>query len=218
MKDKPSFLVWTDIETTGIQIKDNYLLEVAMAITKWDFEVIEYATYTVAPDAETDAWVGVMEEFVYNMHMDNGLIEDILKGDSLAASEVDGKLHDMLAAHGDLGLAMMAGSGVDRFDRPWIEATLPATFGQFHYRGVDLSSIRSFLAGVGLPHVLPSASDTDTKTHRALDDVMQAIEEAKGLAFVLNEMAAPMYAMENGVITQTSIEAGTATTEKIKEN
>jgi len=164
-----------DLETTGSEVEKDEIIEVGIVFKSWpDWETLLTVSEVVMPS--DTAFVRMMKkDVVRKMHLENGLIDDIVAGGVSVAQAEDNildALNVMLEPRVKNVAEMfehipLSGSGVSHFDRPFLKKYMPNLSARFTYWHLDVGSTRRMydLAGV------PGASD-DAKTHRALDDAM----------------------------------------------
>jgi oligoribonuclease len=116
-----------------------------------------------------------MNPFVREMHMSNGLLDDIEKyGEPI--TDVEEYLTLALSHEGEPGDFILAGSGVSHFDRRFIEAQMPQLAKWLRYYNIDVGVLRRTLELCGRDDLLLPKQD---KTHRALDDALLHLEELR---------------------------------------
>lgn len=174
----PDKIIFLDIETTGLDPKKDYLLEVA-AVAVAGRTLAEVDCFTqVFPLGEVPA----CNEFVQKMHTRNGLWSDCIEL-SLASEDFDPEapdLHELGKFFAKHRGAWLAGRAVGLFDKPWIEHLHPGICKPLHYRCLDMRTVISL--GDFVPD-LWDFSTTPGDAHRALDD-------ARGDAAFLRQMVA----------------------------
>ena len=175
MSEKPTILLWIDIETTDAS-PDAQLLELYAA---WEDPenaqsgfVDELYALSLAPPTRK------MPPEVTEMHTNSGLLEE-LKANSLGLLPEDwtdavlmnlwGKNRRIMRENG--AQVTIAGSGVSHFDIPWLRAhkygdRLVADCTYWH---LDVGTLRRTLEAGGLSFRGP---DPTPKAHRATQDVM----------------------------------------------
>ena len=170
-------LTWVDVETTGLNVEDDYLLEVASVVT----------TYRLQPVASFHAVVcwpsvsflqSVSNNFCKKAHTASGLFEACVRSEN-EVDEVDEALARFLDQVGATD-CVMAGNSV-HFDRKWLESDLPESAQRFHYRNLDVTSVAAFfrLAKPELPLFKKS------RNHRAPDDLEESLGELRYYCGVL---------------------------------
>lgn len=167
---------WIDLETTGFTDLDsdgvnrNKILEVGIALSDKNFDV--YATKSIVIHHEREDLNAVMDDVVLNMHTANGLLDDVEKS---TVSEADAKeiIFNFLSEHICKGNAPLSGNTIF-LDRAFLEARMPQVSRFLHYRNFDVSTLKIFFANAAAELEFQKRS-----AHRALDDVLLSVQEAK---------------------------------------
>jgi oligoribonuclease len=164
-----------DTETTGLDPWSDWLLEVGVVIT--DDDLVEIDAYSVlVKEAPTRVMSQGMSDYVREMHTANGLLADVeLDGVDIDVAEwaLMGKLGEWGIEPGTIP---MSGSTV-AFDRGFLKEDMPAFNALFHYRSIDVSTLKE-LCRQWRPDLLVESSDKDKK-HRVLDDCRASIAELR---------------------------------------
>jgi oligoribonuclease len=166
-------IVWIDCEMTGLDFKNDLLVEIACVITNAQLEVVAEGLNIViqAPAERLES----MDPFVVNMHTESGLLPEIPNGVSLEAAEA--QLFEYISSHiPEASKAPLAGSSV-HVDRIFLQRDMPRVDSYLHYRIIDVSSIKE-LVRRWYPRAY-FASPTKTGNHRALGDILDSINELK---------------------------------------
>jgi len=166
-------IVWIDCEMTGLDFKNDLLVEIACVITNAQLETVaEGLNIVIQAPAER---LENMDPFVVNMHTESGLLPEIPNGISLEAAEE--QLFDYISSHiPEANKAPLAGSSV-HVDRIFLQRDMPRVDSYLHYRIIDVSSIKE-LVRRWYPRAY-FASPTKTGNHRALGDILDSINELK---------------------------------------
>ena len=166
-------IVWIDCEMTGLDFKNDLLVEIACVITNAQLELVAEGLNIViqAPAERLES----MDTFVVNMHTESGLLPEIPNGVSLEAAEE--QLFEYISSHiPEASKAPLAGSSV-HVDRIFLQRDMPRVDSYLHYRIIDVSSIKE-LVRRWYPRAY-FASPTKTGNHRALGDILDSINELK---------------------------------------
>jgi oligoribonuclease len=166
-------IVWIDCEMTGLDFKNDLLVEIACVITNAQLEQVTEGLNIViqAPVERLEA----MDPFVVNMHTESGLLPEIPNGVTLEAAEE--LLFDYITSHiPEASKAPLAGSSV-HVDRIFLQRDMPRIDSYLHYRIIDVSSVKE-LARRWYPKAY-FASPPKTGNHRALGDILDSINELK---------------------------------------
>lgn len=166
-------IVWIDCEMTGLDFKNDLLVEIACVITDAQLELVtEGLNIVIQAPAER---LENMDPFVVNMHTESGLLPEIPNGVTLEAAEE--MLFDYISSHiPEANKAQLAGSSV-HVDRIFLQRDMPRVDSYLHYRIIDVSSIKE-LVRRWYPRVY-FASPTKTGNHRAFGDILDSIKELK---------------------------------------
>ncbi len=184
--------VWLDMETTGLDLAEDNLLELSAILTDDTFTIpddgpIQFHVVCRLPDAwdrsTPESWP--IDPPVRAMHAQNGLLPLVMDlVDAPDEQDTIGLFADWLPP----GPLIAAGSGILGFDLPWLRHYWPPEKPwPFHYRALDLSPVRSMLQLAGLDTHLDASSGT-TKRHRALDDAQAHLAEARLIRDTLTRM------------------------------
>lgn len=174
-------MLWIDIETTGLSVREDVILEIGLAATdRWGDIVAEKSWVIHNDNAFFQKALRGMPPVVEDMHKTSGLLAD-MKVLGLPYEQVEDEVIAWLEENvpGDVrGKMPMAGSSVG-FDRKFIEEDYPAFLDFWHpYRVIDISTIKELckLTNPELYAKAPNQNKADAK-HRALDDLHASIDE-----------------------------------------
>ena len=164
-------LVWVDCEMTGLDTKNDVLVEIAVLVTDSDLNIIGEGVDLVIK--ATPEQISGMNEFVTKMHTDSGLINEIPNG--VSVSDAENTILKYLESSGVVaGKSPIAGNSV-YVDRIFIARDMPKLAEHLHYRTIDVSSIKE-LTRRWYPKVYFN-SPAKTGNHRALGDIKDSIAE-----------------------------------------
>ncbi|QKW38374.1 oligoribonuclease [Actinomadura sp. NAK00032] len=166
-------LVWIDCEMTGLDLRNDALIEIAALVTDSELNILdEGVDVVIKPPPET---VTKMTKVVRDMHTTSGLLEALPSGVTLAEAE-DTVLRYVRGHVKDANKAPLCGNSIAT-DRSFLARDMPALDGHLHYRMVDVSSIKE-LARRWYPRVY-FASPEKKGGHRALADITESIQELR---------------------------------------
>ena len=164
-------LVWIDLEMSGLNPDRNVILEIASIVTDGDLELIaEGPNMAIHYPEET---LLEMEEWSRRHHTDSGLL------DRAMASEFDCGLAELetlkfLSGYVRQGESPLCGNSIWQ-DRRFLARYMPDLEAFFHYRMIDVSSIKELVK-----RWYPSIPVYEKKkAHMALSDIKESINELK---------------------------------------
>lgn len=181
MSNEAKYLVFLDLETSGLDPSVHEILEFGAVIT--DMDLNELARFHRVIQPEATSWDQHMSDFVREMHTASGLLDELLDS-PLTTSGVETAMCAELYRFGKPGDFVLAGSGVSHFDRRFLDAQMPELAALFAYYSIDVGILRRTLRDiVGREDLLlPEVP----KPHRALADALLHLEE---LRYVKHSMA-----------------------------
>jgi oligoribonuclease len=161
-----------DLEMTGLEPERHVIVEIATIITDDDLVVIAEGPDLVIH--ATPEELSHMGDFVTEMHSKSGLLPAIAAS-SVSVRDAELATLDFMRSHiAEARTVPLCGNSIGT-DRRFLEEYMPELEAFFHYRNVDVSTIKE-LARRWHPEVLSSLPDKAT-THRALDDIRESISE-----------------------------------------
>ncbi len=165
-------LIWIDLEMTGLAPETDRIIEIATVVTDADLAVVaEGPAIAVHQD---QASLAAMDEWNTRTHGASGLSERVAASrcDESAAEQAT---IEFLSRHVDKGCSPMCGNSVCQ-DRRFLARWMPALESYFHYRNLDVSTLKE-LARRWAPDVL--AGVAKEAKHTALADVHESIAELR---------------------------------------
>jgi len=172
-QDREARLVWIDLEMTGLNPRQDVILEIASIVTEPDLEVV--AEGPCLPVHWPEEILARMKPIVRNMHTKNGLIERVREA-TLRLSEAERQTMQFLREHCTEKASPLCGNTV-WMDRVFLMGQMPQVDAFLHHRVVDVSSLKE-LARRWRPDALQNAP-TKPDSHRALDDIRASVEELR---------------------------------------
>lgn len=166
MKDLQK-LVWLDLEMTGLDPAVDVILEIAAVVTTADLEVIaELPALIIHQPREK---LEQMIPLVRDMHTHSGLLNDV-SSSTTTLDEAQETVLSFLKKHVQPGVSPLCGNSVWQ-DRRFLHAYMPQLHNFFHYRNVDVSTIKELVKyWYGVKYQKPDV-------HRALPDIHASIQE-----------------------------------------
>jgi oligoribonuclease len=165
-------LIWIDLEMTGLDPDRDSIIEIATVVTDKNLNIL--AEGPVLAIHHSDAVLDAMDDWNQKHHGSSGLIHRIRESD-ISAAEAETMTLEFLAKWLSQRTSPMCGNSICQ-DRRFLYRQMPKLEAFFHYRNLDVSTVKE-LAGRWAPQVRDSFSKK--ASHRALDDIIESIEELK---------------------------------------
>ena len=168
-----SAIVWMDMEMSGLDPDKDRILEVAVLITNGELEVVAEGPNLILhqPDEVLEA----MDEWNTSHHGQSGLTKRVQES-TIDEAQASAAILDFLGEHTQKRKAPLAGNSIHQ-DRRFVARYLPEVEQWLHYRNVDVSTIKE-LAQRWYPTQY-SGRPTKKGSHRAMDDLLESIEELR---------------------------------------
>ena len=163
-------LIWLDMEMTGLQPDSDRVIEIALLVTDAQLNVL--ATGPVLAIHQPDEVLDGMDSWNKSTHAKTGLIERV-RASTLCEAEAEKQALAFLAAHVPAGVSPMCGNSICQ-DRRFLARWLPRLEAHFHYRNVDVSTLKELLR-----RWKPEVKFAKEGKHEALADILESIEELK---------------------------------------
>ncbi|BBZ59653.1 oligoribonuclease [Mycolicibacterium monacense] len=167
-------LVWIDCEMTGLDLRSDLLIEIAVLVTDADLNILGDGLDVVihAPDEALDAMIPVVTE----MHTRSGLIEEV-RASTVDLATAEEMVLDYIRGHvKQAKTAPLAGNSIAT-DRGFIARDMAKLDDYLHYRMIDVSSIKE-LCRRWYPRIYFGQPEKGL-AHRALADIHESIRELK---------------------------------------
>jgi oligoribonuclease len=165
-------LVWIDCEMTGLDLRNDALIEIAVLVTDGELAVLGEGVDIVihADDAALDA----MPDVVRDMHARSGLTEEVRRS-TVSVPEAQERVLEYIRKYvPEPRTAPLAGNSIAT-DRGFLARDMPELDAHLHYRMVDVSSVKE-LCRRWFPRVF-YAKPEKGMAHRALADIYESIRE-----------------------------------------
>ncbi len=169
-EDKSQRLIWIDLEMTGLDTGRDSILEVATLVT--DNELNELAEGPVYAIAHSREMLEAMDSWNTRHHRESGLWQRVLD-EGVSMREAEQGTLAFLAQWTGSGASPMSGNSICQ-DRRFLHRLMPALESWFHYRNLDVSTLKE-LASRWLPAAVESMQKQNL--HQALADIRESVAE-----------------------------------------
>ncbi len=172
MAQNQNYLIWIDMEMTGLVPETDRIIEVALVITDGDLNTIVEAPVLVVHQA--DIILDGMDSWNKSTHGKSGLIDKV-KASTLDDAAVEIQMLEFLKKHVPARISPMCGNSICQ-DRRFLARWMPQLESYFHYRNLDVSTLKE-LAKRWKPEVAQGIKKHGK--HEALADIYESIDEMK---------------------------------------
>ena len=172
MSKQANNLIWVDLEMTGLDPRHDRIIEMATVVTDDQLNVI--AEGPVFAIHQSDELLNGMDEWNTNQHNKSGLVQRV-KESVFTEEMAEAQMLEFLRQHTVDGKSPMCGNTMGK-DRRFLAAYMPELEKYFHYRMIDVSSLKE-LALRWAPTVYNGLKKDSA--HLALSDIHDSINELK---------------------------------------
>ncbi|MDO8419660.1 MAG: oligoribonuclease [Rubrivivax sp.] len=163
-------LVWIDLEMTGLLPDSDRIIEIAVVVTDPQVTVrIEGPVFAVH---QSDAVLDGMDNWNKGTHGKSGLTQRV-RASTVDEAAAEAQVIAFLQQYVGKGKSPMCGNSICQ-DRRFLARYMPALEAFFHYRNVDVSTLKE-LARRWKPAVLEGFKKA--QAHTALADIHESIDE-----------------------------------------
>ncbi|MEN8177843.1 MAG: oligoribonuclease [Pseudomonadota bacterium] len=172
MPQDPNNLIWIDLEMTGLDTVNDQIIEIATVVTDASLNII--AEGPVIAIHQSDALLDRMDEWNQQQHGGSGLIERV-RNSTQDEAAAEAETIKFLRQHVPAGASPMCGNSICQ-DRRFMARTMPKLEDYFHYRNLDVSTLKE-LAYRWAPEIAEGFKKDSQ--HLALEDIRDSINEMK---------------------------------------
>lgn len=171
MATEPQFLVWIDLEMTGLDPTRDTIIEIASIITDNELQVIAEGP-NLAIHVENSV-LEAMDDWNKNQHGKSGLVERV-RASQETLETAEAKTLAFIASHCPPKISPLCGNSVWQ-DRRFLAKYMPKLEAYLHYRLIDVSTVKELTSRwyPGVPK-FPKGED-----HLALADIRASIAELR---------------------------------------
>lgn len=168
---RDDYLVWIDLEMTGLDSARDVILEIATVITDNNLSIVAHGPHLVIHQPEEK--LKAMDPWCTKTHTTSGLVKAVQES-ATSITQAERETLAFVKLFCKKNSARLCGNSIWQ-DRIFLAAYMPELLSYFHYRLIDISSIKELVR-----RWYPSNPATEFKkpdTHRASSDIIGSIEE-----------------------------------------
>jgi len=165
------YLVWMDLEMTGLEPDTDSILEIATIITDGELNIVAEGPNLVVHQDESV--LEAMDDWCKQHHADSGLSERVRQS-KLSMRDAEQQTLDFIAKHVKKGTSPLCGNSIHQ-DRRFLVPYMPNLEAYFHYRNIDVSTVKELARRWYSSLDMPKKKEE----HLALADVRESIDELK---------------------------------------
>ena len=167
-----SHLVWMDLEMTGLDPKNCVIIEIASLVTDKELNLVAQGPSLVIHQPQSV--LDTMDDWNKKHHGESGLIEAVQKS-TITLAEAEKQTLDFIAQYTKAKCSPLCGNTIYQ-DRRFLIEYMPDLESHLHYRLVDVSTIKELVKRWYGPEF---QSPQKKQKHKALDDILETVEELK---------------------------------------
>jgi oligoribonuclease len=165
-------LIWMDLEMTGLNPFKDRILELATIVTDTELNIVAQGPVIAVNQPENV--LALMDDWNRQHHGASGLIERV-RTSAYDEERAQNEVIDFLGRHVPAGKSPLCGNSICQ-DRRFLARCMPRLEAYFHYRNLDVSSLK-ILAQRWAPDVV--AGVNKKSSHQALEDIKESIAELR---------------------------------------
>ncbi len=170
--ERPGWLIWIDLEMTGLDCQSDHIIEIATIVTDAELNIMAQGpVFAIQTPGDI---LQAMDEWNTRTHTQSGLIQRCLTS-QVSLAEAEAKtlafLRNLIAP----GQSPMCGNSICQ-DRRFLARQMPELESFFHYRNLDVSTLKE-LGTRWAPDIVKGF--VKKSSHQALDDIQESIEELR---------------------------------------
>ena len=165
------YLVWMDLEMTGLDPKEDTILEIATVITDGNLKVIAEGPNIVIH--QSDEILDHMNDWCKQHHADSGL-SDRVRASNVSLAAAEARTLDFIRQYVPEGKSPLCGNSIHQ-DRRFLVAYMPKLEAYLHYRNLDVSTVKELVRRWYPALEMPAKKEE----HLALADTLESIDELR---------------------------------------
>ncbi len=167
-------MVWIDLETTGLDVNDRVILEIATIVTDKDLNVLSEGPDLVIHQPDRD--LAEMDEWCMKQHRTSGLIEEVHHS-TISLAQAEAETLAFVSSYCPPRSCPLCGNSIC-FDRRFLIRHMPKLDAFLSYRNVDVSTMKELVTRWHQEE-MKSIGNSKTSKHRAMSDIWESIAELR---------------------------------------
>jgi len=166
------YLIWIDLEMTGLKPESDAIIEIATVVTDKDLAIV--ADGPVLAIHQGEEVLGRMDDWNQRQHSSSGLLTRV-RASRTSMGEAERRTLEFLSPLVTPGSSPMCGNSICQ-DRRFLARWMPELERFFHYRNLDVSTLKELAR-----RWAPGVADSFVKqgTHLAYADIHESIRELR---------------------------------------
>ncbi|MBN4061380.1 MAG: oligoribonuclease [Proteobacteria bacterium] len=165
------YLVWMDLEMTGLDPNVDTILEIATIITDGQLNTVAEGPNIVIH--QPDSVLAAMGDWCKEHHGGSGLSAKV-RASTISMLDAELQSLDFIKSHVPKGVSPLCGNSIHQ-DRRFLVPYMPTLEAYLHYRNIDVSTVKE-LTRRWYPNI---EAPKKVGEHLALADVRESIAELK---------------------------------------
>jgi oligoribonuclease len=165
-------LIWIDLEMTGLKPEEDVIIEIATVVTDNELNIISDGP--VFAIGQSEATLARMDDWNQRQHGGSGLLRRVRES-RIDTAEAERRTLEFVSVLVPPGGSPMCGNSICQ-DRRFLARLMPGLERHFHYRNLDVSTLKE-LARRWMPNMVPPYAKQGS--HLARDDIYESIAELR---------------------------------------
>jgi oligoribonuclease len=166
-------LIWIDLEMSGLDTMNDMIIEIATIVTDAQLNIL--AEGPMLAIHQSNEVLNGMDEWNTRQHGQSGLVDRVRRS-TLDEAEAERQTIEFLAEYVPEGASPMCGNSICQ-DRRFMARCMPTLEAFFHYRNLDVSTIKELMKRWAPPNVISGFKKGGS--HLAMDDTRDSIRELR---------------------------------------
>ncbi|MCD5416090.1 oligoribonuclease [Candidatus Bipolaricaulota bacterium] len=167
-------MVWIDLETSGLNVNDRVILEIATIVTDKDLNVIAEGPDLVIH--QPDKALAAMDGWCMKQHRASELIDEV-RHSTISLAQAEEETLAFVSLYCPPRSCPLCGNAIC-FDRRFLIQYMPKLDELLSYRNVDVSTVKELVTR-WRPEEMKMIGNSKTSKHRARSDILESIAELR---------------------------------------